>query len=71
MAGTENEPALPASPFLFLLHFPFRTVLKGWGQEKLWSSQRIECTGTDVAGPTGLPSSAAHINLEVLVGLPV
>lgn len=50
MADAKNKPILPTSPFLFLLHFPFRIVLgvrgMGRGLEKFRSSQRMQHIGT-------------------------
>lgn len=42
--------------------------MRGVGKVRVISE---DATHRDVSGPTGFPSSAAHINLEVVLGLPL
>lgn len=65
MADAKNKPSLPTSPFLFLLHSPFRVVLGVRSMGVVGKVQVIseDAAHRDVSGPTGFPSSAVHINL--------
>lgn len=47
-----------------------------WGGEGYGGVGKVQVISEDaahrdVSGPTGFPSSAVHINLEVLLGLPL